>query len=136
MSITTRPKLRLRFTVFVAAALVLSLAAPAVAARNNNRGNKSPTLTISSMDSGATLLRSGAMPYGEMMIEGDGFAKNAPILIVFDPEDRAISSTDGSGSFDVAWMPDGPGTYTVKALHPKPNGQWVVGAETSVTITG
>jgi hypothetical protein len=122
--------------LFLVAALVLSLAAPAVAKGRNNKGSASPTLTVSAMDSGATLLRSGALPQGPMMVEGDGYVNETAILVKFYPMDTGyLTDADGT-AFGFEWTPPGPGTYTLVAWQVTKRGKWEKAAETTVDIAG
>jgi len=137
MSIRTHSRRSVRLVLFLVAALVLSLAAPAVAKNNsrNNKSNNTPTLAVSSMKSETSLLRSGALPDGPMMVHGDGYVKETSILVKFYPMDSGyLTDADGT-SFGFEWTPPGPGTYTLVSWQVTKRGKWEKAAETIVTVS-
>ena len=136
-SVLTRRRLQL--ALFLVAALVLSLAAPALAARGGNggghKGKASPTLTVTSMEAGAAIARSGAVPYGELMVSGDGYVKETAILVKFYPMDTGyLTDADGT-SFNFEWMPPGPGEYSFVSWQVTKKGGWEKAAETTITVS-
>ena len=127
---------KLQLTVFVVAALIMSLAAPAFAARGGNKVKAEPTLTVTPMEATTSLARDGSMPYGEMSVSGDGYVKETAILVKFYPMNTGyLTDTDGT-SFDFEWMPPGPGEYTLVSWQVTKRGKWEKATEVTFTVGG
>jgi len=127
---------RLQLTLFVVAALVLALAAPAMAARGGNKAKAEPTLSVTPMEQTSSFARDGAMPHGEMMVKGDGYIKETAILVKFYPMDTGyLTDADGT-SFDFEWMPPGPGEYTLVSWQVTKRGKWEKATEVTFTVGG
>lgn len=125
---------RLQLILFVVAALILSLAAPAIAARGGDKGKATPTLSVTPMAATSSLARDGSMPNGEMVVGGDGYQREAPILVKFYPMDTGYLTDADGRSFSFEWMPPGPGTYTLVSYQLTKRAGWAKAAETTITV--
>lgn len=127
---------RVHLTLFVVAALVIAMAAPAVAARGGNKAKAQPTLSVAPMEQTSSFARNGAMPYGEMSVSGDGYVKETAILVKFYPMDTGyLTDADGT-SFDFEWMPPGPGEYKLVSWQVTKRGKWEKATEVTFTVGG
>lgn len=125
---------RARIVTIVMAALLVIAASPALAARGG-KGKAEPTLLVEPTAAASVLARDGSMANGEMMVRGDGYVKETAILVKFYPMDTGyLTDADGT-SFDFAWTPPGPGTYTLVSWQVTKRGRWEKAAETTVTIS-